>query len=157
MKLSTKGRYGLRAALDLALHANEEAVALSHIAERQQISMNYLEQLIAKLKKAGFVNSIRGAQGGYMLSLPAENISVGDILRALEGDLSPVDCSEINKTESSCSNSDSCVTKYVWKRISDSINEAVDSIMLSELVAESKKVQTDTTEIKSKQICGKQY
>ena len=157
MKLSTKGRYGLRAVVDLAVHAEEEAVALSQIAERQGISMNYLEQLIAKLKKAGLVNSIRGAQGGYMLSLPADRISVGDILRALEGDLNPVDCSEVNHSDSICTNSDSCVTKYVWKRISDSINEAVDSIMLAELVTESKRVQTGsgTTDSKAKQSCGK--
>lgn len=157
MKLSTKGRYGLRAVLDLAVHANEEAVALSQIADRQKISMNYLEQLIAKLKKAGIVKGIRGAQGGYMLALPAENVSVGDILRALEGDLNPVDCSEVNKGEGYCSSADSCVTKYVWKRISDSINEAVDTIMLSELVAESKKVQIQTTltEAVGKQTCGK--
>jgi Rrf2 family protein len=157
MKLSTKGRYGLRAVLDLAVHADEEAVALSQIAERQGISMNYLEQLIAKLKKAGIVNGIRGAQGGYMLAVPAEQISVGDILRALEGDLNPVDCSEVNKGDGLCSNSDSCVTKYVWKRISDSINDAVDAIMLSELVSESKKVQagTGTTDTKAKQTCGK--
>ena len=143
MKLSTKGRYGLRAVLDLAVHADDEAVALSQIAERQGISMNYLEQLIAKLKKAGIVISIRGAQGGYKLAAPAEDISVGAILRALEGNLDPVDCSEVNKGNT-CSNSDSCVTKYVWKRISDSINEAVDNIKLSELVAESKKVQAGT-------------
>jgi Rrf2 family protein len=155
MKLSTKGRYGLRAVLDLAVHADEEAVALSQIAERQGISMNYLEQLIAKLKKAGIVNGIRGAQGGYKLAAPAEEISVGAILRALEGNLNPVNCSEVGKGDGICSNSDSCVTKYVWKRISDSINEAVDSIKLSELVAESKKVQaqTGTTDTKVKQSC----
>lgn len=157
MKLSTKGRYGLRAVLDLAVHAEEETVALSQIAERQGISMNYLEQLIAKLKKAGIVNGVRGAQGGYMLAMPAEKLSVGAILRALEGDLNPVDCSEVNPGDTSCSNSDSCVTKYVWKRISDSINEAVDGIMLSELVAESRKVQNGTgaTDTKAKQTCGK--
>lgn len=157
MKLSTKGRYGLRAVLDLAVHEDEEAVALSQIAERQGISMNYLEQLIAKLKKAGIVNGIRGAQGGYKLAASAEDISVGDILRALEGDLSPVDCSIVTSQEGSCSNSDSCVTKYVWKRISDSINDAVDGIKLSELVAESKKVQAGAaiTDTKAKQTCGK--
>lgn len=157
MKLSTKGRYGLRAVLDLAVHADEEAVALSQIAERQQISMNYLEQLIAKLKKVGIVNGIRGAQGGYKLSRPAEEISVGDILRALEGDLNPVDCSEVSHSDSICNHSDSCVTKYVWKRISDSINEAVDGIKLSELVTESKKVQTglSNSDTKAKQTCGK--
>jgi Rrf2 family protein len=154
MKLSTKGRYGLRAVLDLAVHADEEAVALSQIAERQGISMNYLEQLIAKLKKAGIVTGIRGAQGGYKLAAPAEEISVGAILRALEGNLNPVDCSEMNKG-GMCSNSDSCVTKYVWKRISDSINDAVDSIKLSELVAESKKIQAgaETSDTKAKQTC----
>ncbi len=157
MKLSTKGRYGLRAVLDLAVHADEEAMALSQIAERQGISMNYLEQLIAKLKKAGIVNGIRGAQGGYMLAIPADKLSVGDILRALEGDLNPVDCSEVKPSDSVCSNSDSCVTKYVWKRISDSINEAVDTIMLSELVEESKRIQTGTgtMDTKAKQTCGK--
>ncbi len=157
MKLSTKGRYGLRAVLDLAVHAEEETVALSQIAERQGISMNYLEQLIAKLKKVGIVKGVRGAQGGYMLAVRAEELSVGAILRALEGDLNPVDCSEVNQGETICSNSDSCVTKYVWKRISDSINEAVDGIMLSELVAESRRVQNGTgaTDTKEKQTCGK--
>ncbi len=157
MKLSTKGRYGLQAVIDLAVHADEDAVALSQIAERQGISMNYLEQLIAKLKKAGIVNGIRGAQGGYMLSRPADEVSVGDILRALEGDLNPVDCAEVNEGEGCCSSSGSCVTKYVWKRISDSINEAVDGVRLSELVAESRKIQNgaSTIDTKEKHTCGK--
>lgn len=138
MKLSTKGRYGLRAVLDLALHSEEEAVSLSSIAERQSISISYLEQLIAKLRKAGIVESKRGAQGGYSLAKPAEEISVGDILRALEGDLRPVDCAEIYGGTSTCSSSDMCVTKFVWKRISDSIDAAVDALMLSDLVKEGK-------------------
>lgn len=140
MKLSTKGRYGLRAVLDLALHSEAEAVALSSIAERQSISISYLEQLVAKLKKAGLVESTRGARGGYVLARPAEEISVGDILRALEGDLNPVDCAELMGGPT-CNASDICVTKYVWKRISDSINNAVDTLMLSELVKESRQVQ----------------
>ncbi|BBF43063.1 iron-sulfur cluster regulator IscR [Lachnospiraceae bacterium KM106-2] len=140
MKLSTKGRYGLRAVLDIALHGDQEAVALSAIAERQNISVSYLEQLIAKLKKAGIVNSTRGAQGGYTIARPCEEISVGDILRALEGDLNPVDCSEVTGSKETCKASDLCVTKYVWKKISDSINNTVDHLMLSELVAEGKAV-----------------
>ncbi len=138
MKLSTKGRYGLRAVLDIALHSEEEAVALSTIAERQSISISYLEQLIAKLKKAGIVSSTRGAKGGYILAKAPSMISVGEILRALEGNLDPVDCAEIVGGETTCNASDICVTKYVWKRISDSINSAVDNLMLSELVEESK-------------------
>lgn len=152
MKLSTKGRYGLRAVLDLALNSETEAVALSSIAERQSISISYLEQLIAKLRKAGIVESIRGAKGGYVLARPAEEISVGDILRALEGDLNPVDCAEI-MGEHSCGASDICVTKYVWKRISDSINNVVDTLMLSELVAESREVQAGKPEKKNNILC----
>lgn len=140
MKLSTKGRYGLRAVLDLAINSKNEAVSLSCIAERQNISISYLEQLIAKLKKAGIVNSIRGSQGGYVLAKDVDKISVGDILRALEGDLNPVDCAEVMGGDATCSGSDLCVTKYVWKRISDSINNVVDEIMLSELVEESREV-----------------
>ena len=152
MKLSTKGRYGLRAVLDLALNSETEAVALSGIAERQSISISYLEQLVAKLKKAGIVESTRGARGGYILARPAEEISVGDILRALEGDLSPVDCSELIGGPS-CNASDICVTKYVWKRISDSINNAVDTLMLSELVNESREVQAAKQEKKVDKLC----
>jgi Rrf2 family protein len=143
MKLSTKGRYGLRAVLDLALNGESEAVALSGIAERQGISISYLEQLIAKLKRAGIVNSIRGAQGGYILAKKPEDISVGDILRALEGDLNPVDCAEILGSGSSCTGADLCVTKYVWMRISDSINSTVDTMLLSELLEESRKLRTE--------------
>lgn len=141
MKLSTKGRYGLRAVLDLAMYgSSENAVALSAIAERQNISISYLEQLIAKLKKSGIVNSIRGAQGGYILAKAPEEISVGEVLRVLEGDLNPVDCSEL-EGNNQCSGSDLCVTKYVWKRISDSINSAVDDLMLSELVEEGERLR----------------
>lgn len=160
MKLSTKGRYGLRAVLDLAINGDTEAVALSGIAERQDISISYLEQLIAKLKKAGIVNSIRGAQGGYLLAKKPEEISVGDILRALEGDLNIVDCAEIVGSGEACSGSDLCVTKYVWMRISDSINNTVDTMMLSELLEESKKVRSEHGILegdlsRKKPTCGK--
>jgi Rrf2 family protein len=143
MKLSTKGRYGLRAIIDLAINGQTEAVALSGIAERQEISISYLEQLIAKLKKAGIVNSIRGAQGGYLLAKKPEEISVGDILRALEGDLNPVDCAEIIGSGASCTGADLCVTKYVWMRISDSINNTVDTMMLSELLEVNDKIRSE--------------
>ncbi len=135
MKLSTKGRYGLRAMVDIALYADQEAVSITQIAERQSISVNYLEQLIAKLKKAGLVNGIRGAQGGYVLAKGPTSISVGDVLRALEGSLNPVDCAEMSDSGDTCSEADQCVTKYVWKRIGDAINETVDGISLSELIA----------------------
>jgi len=135
VKLSTKGRYGLRAMIDLAIHSKENQVSIKSISERQEISENYLERIIALLKKAGYVKSTRGAQGGYMLTKKPDQISVGNILRALEGDLNPVDCSLIND-DKVCSESSLCVTKFVWKRISDSINDVVDNISLQDLVNE---------------------
>ena len=140
MKLSTKGRYGLRAMVDLAVYSEKESVSISCIAQRENISESYLEQLAGKLKKAGLIKSTRGAQGGYRLAKPAAEISVGDILRALEGELGAVDCQGL-KPEGGCESSDFCVTKLVWQRINDSIAKAVDEITLEELMAEAKKSQ----------------
>lgn len=140
MKLSTKGRYGLRALIDLALYSEHDAVSISSIAERENISERYLEQLVSLLKKAGLVYSKRGAGGGYTLAKPASDISVGDILRALEGNISMVECPGLS-SESGCDSSDECVTKYVWKRINDSINKTVEDIKLDQLVENSRKAQ----------------
>lgn len=140
MKLSTKGRYGLRALIDLAVHCEREAVPISSVAARQGISESYLEQLFGKMRKAGLIVSERGAQGGYRLAKPAEEISVGDILRALEGNLDAVECPGL-KEEAGCEGADFCVTKYVWQRINESITEAVDEIRLDQLVQESRKAQ----------------
>ena len=137
MKLSTKGRYGLRAIIDLARYSENEPVSISSISARQDISERYLEQLVALLKKAGLVKSIRGASGGYVLAKDMSEISVGDVLRALEGDLEPVKCTAL-EGEGGCSSSGECVTKYVWQKINESINQTVDNMKLSELVSESK-------------------
>ena len=133
MKLSTKGRYGLKAMLDLAIHNSEGQIALRNIAERQDISENYLEQLFSTLKKAELVKSTRGAQGGYVLANKPENITVGSILRALEGSLAPVDCVMENDPVKCC-REDICVTKFIWEKIRDSVNGVVDSITLNDLV-----------------------
>lgn len=138
MKLSTKGRYGLRALIDLAVHSQDGAVSIQSIAQRQGISDNYLEQLMAKLKKAGLVTSLRGACGGYRLAHPAGEISVGDVLRALEGNLDAVTCED-----GTCDTADSCVTRFVWRRINDSIAHTVDTMMLDELVEESRRLLQD--------------
>lgn len=140
MKLSTKGRYGLRAMIDLAIYSKEQQVSIKSISERQEISENYLERIIAVLKKSGYVKSTRGAQGGYSLAVEPADISVGDILRALEGDLNPVDCTTVNE-QKECSESGLCVTKFVWKKISDSINEVVNGITLQDMVEEQLSIQ----------------
>lgn len=138
LKLSTKGRYGLRALIDLAQYSEEMPVSITSISDRQNISERYLEQLMSMLKKNGLVKSIRGAGGGYVLAKDAADISVGDVLRALEGSLDPVECSGLHPEEG-CEAADSCVTKYVWQKINESINRTVDEIKLDHLVEESRK------------------
>ncbi len=133
MKLSTKGRYGLKAMLDLAVHNSEGQISLKSIADRQGISENYLEQLFAILRKSGLVKSIRGSQGGYVLAQSSETITVGAILRALEGSLAPVDC-VVENDPASCSRAEFCITKSIWTKIRDSVNSVVDSITLEDLV-----------------------
>ena len=138
MKLSTKGRYGLRALIDLALYSENETVSIQSIARRQNISDSYLEQLMRKLRSAGLIVSVRGAQGGYKPARPANEISVGDVLRALEGSLEAVTC---GGEDNSCQGADLCVTKFVWERINSSIRDTVDSIKLSQLVEESRLIR----------------
>ena len=137
VKVSTKGRYGLKALIDIANGNENEPVSITSIASRQRISERYLEQLMSKLKKAGIINSIRGANGGYVLAKEAKDISVGDVLRALEGNLILVDCLGANDEEN-CGFIDTCATKYVWKRISDSINQTVDEMKLNQLMGENR-------------------
>ena len=142
MKLSTKGRYGLKAMFELALHYGEGPVPLKNIAESQGISDHYLEQLIAVLKKNGLVTSVRGAQGGYMLTNTPDKITVGEIIRTLEGDISPSDCITDNQAIK-CERKESCVTKMVWIKIRDSINNVIDSITLQDMVDDHIKINQD--------------
>ena len=144
MKITTKGRYGLRALIDLAKYSEIEPVSINSIATRQGISERYLEQLMTLLKKAGLIKSIRGAGGGYVLAKEMSEISVGDVLRALEGSLEPVECAAFNQ-EDSCEAAGGCVTKYVWQKINESINRTVNEISLKQLVEESKAVPHTTT------------
>ncbi len=123
--------------IDLAEFSEREPVSTGSISQRQGISERYLEQLMARLKKAGLVESIRGAGGGYRIHGDPASISVGDILRALEGSLEAVTCAAFHSDES-CKAQDVCVTKYVWKRINESISRTVDSIYLDQLVEESR-------------------
>lgn len=132
MKISTKGRYALRLMIDLGLNNNGSPISLKDVAKRQEISDKYLEQIISVLNKAGFVRSVRGAQGGYMLRRNPVDYTVGDILRLTEGSLAPVSC--VEDDEILCDRLDSCVTVTVWKKINDAINNVVDNITLQDLV-----------------------
>lgn len=132
MKISTKGRYAIKLMLDLALYSKGQPVKIKEIAKRQGISEKYLEQIISVLNKAGFVRSIRGPQGGYVLSKRPEEYTVGMILRLTEGSLAPVECAE--KESGACEREDDCVTLILWKKLNDAINGVVDHVTLADLL-----------------------
>ncbi|MCH5281804.1 MAG: Rrf2 family transcriptional regulator [Lachnospiraceae bacterium] len=132
MKISTKGRYALRLMLDLATYNTGEPVSIKDIARRQNISEKYLEQIISALNKAGLVRSIRGAQGGYLLTKPLKEYTVGMILRQTEGDLAPVGC--VGEQGAECDRRDGCVTVRIYEKINEAVCGVVDNITLADML-----------------------
>lgn len=132
MKISTKGRYALRLMIDIAIHSAAEPVRIKDIAKRQDVSEKYLEQIIAVLNKAGYVKSIRGPKGGYLLTKQPADYTAGMILRLTEGSLAPVSCLEFE--ENDCPRQDQCATLELWKRLDQAIKDVVDSVTLEDLV-----------------------
>jgi len=133
MRLSTRGRYALRAMIDLALHTDGGPVLRSDIAERQEVSAHYIEQLFVKLRRAGFIESVKGPGGGYMLAKSTDQMRVGDIIRTVEGPIALVHCVAPQQEEATCPRVDSCVTHLLWQRLSDKVAEVLDSVTLEEL------------------------
>lgn len=132
MKISTKGRYALRLMIDIGMHDETEPVRLKDVAERQDISMKYLEQIIAVLVRAGYVRSIRGPQGGYRLAKAPKEYTVGMVLRQVEGDLAPVSCleGEVNH----CERQADCVSLRIWRELDQAIRGVVDKYTLADLI-----------------------
>ena len=132
MKISTKGRYALRIMIDVAMNAGESPVRVKDIASRQNISEKYLEQIIAMFNKAGYVKSIRGAQGGYLLTREPKEYTVGMILRLAEGSIAPVSC--VDTDAETCEKRGACVSAMLWQKMNDAVNEVVDNTTLQDLV-----------------------
>jgi Rrf2 family protein len=133
MILSTKGRYGLKAAFELALNYGDGPISLKTISTKYSISENYLEQLLAKLRKQGYINTVRGVNGGYLLARPPEEITVGMILRALEGEITPSEC----LTGESCSRESICATRVIFEKIESGINDVIDKTYLIDMVKQN--------------------
>ena len=138
MKLSTKSTYGLRAMVNLALEYDKGAFSISDIAKKEDISVSYLEQLLNKLRRNELVKSRRGPHGGYVLAKPPGAITVGDIIRVLEGDTAPVYCVTAKRgTMRFCKRSNLCVTKGVWEKLARAIDDVLDSVSLKDLAKEA--------------------
>jgi Rrf2 family transcriptional regulator, cysteine metabolism repressor len=139
LKLSTKGKYGVKALFELALREGAGPMSLKTIADRQGLSEHYLEQLAAPLRKAGLITSVRGAQGGYVLARAANQITVGDIIRVLEGPIGFTDCSVEGDHGPECAGS--CVVHGVWEKVTQQIVNVIDSITLFDLAEQARAEQ----------------
>jgi len=142
MMISTKGRYALRIMIDLAQHDSDIPVSVREIADRQDISGKYMEQIIGVLTRAGLLRSVRGAQGGYHLTRSAKEITVGMILRATEGDLAPAECV---KNDVPCGRTNECSTRLVFEKVYSAINNVIDNVTLDELIPQC--VQTVSQQV----------
>jgi len=142
MKLSTKGRYGTRAMLDLAMHREAGPVNLKYIAERQGVSWRYLEHLMVRLASQGLVRPVRGRGGGFVLSRPASQISLAEIVEALEGSMSVVECLADAEV---CHRAPFCATREVWDGVSQSISRYLDEMTLEDLCQRQRKKQETQT------------
>lgn len=144
MKISTRGRYALRLMVDLAVNDTGEYIPLKSVAERQEVSDKYLEQIVTALSRAGYVKSVRGMQGGYRLAKPPESYTVGMILRTIEGSLAPVACMDDEPNQ--CPRHSKCVTIDVWKQLDEAINSVVDNITLADLALKQLEKLSDDCE-----------
>ena len=135
MRLTTKGRYAVTAMVDLALHGQEGPVALADIAERQMISLSYLEQLFGRLRRTGLVESVRGPGGGYLLARPMSETAVSDIILAVDEPISATQCG--GNEGKMCKGTEHCLTHWLWMRLGDHIYDFLAAVTLDQLVAEN--------------------
>ena len=138
MKLSTKGKYGVRAVFEIARHYGNGPISIKEIAERQGISFSYLEQILHKLAKAGLIDSVRGPAGGYLLARQPSELTIGDIVRVLEGPIALSHCLEPGES-ADCYQADDCVARMVWAKVGAKIEEALDSISFNDLLQRKQK------------------
>jgi Rrf2 family cysteine metabolism transcriptional repressor len=134
MKVSTRGEYGVRAMVALAHNYGVGPMSIAAVAKESSVPYAYLEQLIVPLRRAGLVESKRGAQGGYQLTRPPEEVRIGDVYRIMEGPVAPMDCVSENEADQTCPLIDGCETRPVWLKVRDSIASALDSMTLADLV-----------------------
>ena len=144
MKLSTKGRYGVKAMVELAINYSEEPLSIKKISASQNISEYYLEQLFSSLRKANLIKSIRGAQGGYVLSREPKDITIAEVMNVLEGPVEIAYCVE----DDSCDNTDCCATRLLWSKIKNSIDEVLESITLQDIVDDNLRIKYESEKIK---------
>jgi Rrf2 family cysteine metabolism transcriptional repressor len=135
MRFSNREQYGLRAMVELARRYGDGPISLAEVAEAQGISLSYLEQIVPPLRKAGLLKSWRGAYGGYSIASPPDQVTAGDVLKALEGPLVPIKCVDAGDKVDRCVREEQCAARAVWQRVHERLEEALDSMTLANLAS----------------------
>lgn len=136
MKISAKGEYGVRAMIVLALNFRAGPIPIREIAEKEEISYQFLEQIFLPLRREGLIKSVRGAKGGYTLNKPPQEIKVGDIIRVLDGPIAPVECmANDDGGDRRCSRSATCLSRSIWEKLRDRMSEVLDEITLADVIS----------------------
>ncbi len=140
MNISTRGRYGVRALIEIALNVEQGPVRIKSIARKQKIPVSYLEQLLNKLRRGGVIKSVRGSKGGYLLNKPKDEITVLEVIEVLDGPFAVADCSKDRCPRETCVGSENCVASGLWRRVEDNLDRFLDGITLGDLFRDSKKL-----------------
>ena len=151
MKVSTRGEYGVRAMVALARHHGQGSMSISAMSKASGVPMPYLEQLIGPLRRAGLVESKRGARGGYQLTRDPGEVAVGEVYRIMEGPVAPMECVSEDVTEQTCPLIDGCETRPVWMRMRDAIVESIDSVTLADLIRQAPRSASSSESVAPKQ------
>ncbi len=146
MKVSTRGEYGVRAMVTLAKNHGQGPMSIAAMSKASAVPMPYLEQLIGPLRRAGLVESTRGARGGYRLTRSPEAVKIGEVYRVMEGPVAPMECVSEDVTEQTCPLIDGCETRPVWLRMRDAIAETLDSTTLADLIRDSPRTRAEVKE-----------
>lgn len=140
MNISTRGRYGLRACVEIALNAERGPVRVSSIAREQKIPVSYLEQILNKLRRGGVIKSVRGSKGGYLLSKPKDEITVREVIEVLDGPFAVADCSKDRCPRETCIGPENCVASRLWRKVEDNLDNLLDSITLEDLYRDCRRL-----------------
>lgn len=143
MGISTKSTYGIRAMFELALHYGNNPISVTYISNKENISVPYMEQLLSKLRRKGLVKSVRGPTGGYILAKDPKDITVGDIVMALDGEITPSHCTAGKAANKNCKMIDRCVTKTVWQKLKVAVDGMLNGVTLKDLANDAKKLGID--------------
>jgi Rrf2 family cysteine metabolism transcriptional repressor len=140
LNISTRGRYGVRALIEIALNEEREPVTINSIARHQKLPVSYLEQILNKLRRSGIIKSVRGSKGGYLLGRPKREINIRQVIEVLDGPFAVADCSKAGCPPETCIGTENCIASILWKNLEDNLDRFLESVTLEDLLRDARRL-----------------